>query len=169
MRTKQRWITLALGTLVALGSYGYADDSKVINGGACYSRFTVLAGETTPPRLNRFSTIINLDGRQVQVACPMVRDRLLGGGTVASGAAASVTVRLNGRGTNVSCTLQSLDGFGQLVDSDTRSGGATQDTNLVLQVDQSANSGFYALQCNLPDGGVIYSYRLVEPTPTDTD
>jgi hypothetical protein len=170
MRTSHRFITLALGALVVLGNTAYAvDDSKFINGGACYPTFTnPVAGI---PNLNRFSGLINLEQGQVQVSCPVVRDRLLGGGTIASGAAAAVTMRVDGHftGQNISCTLQSLDGFGQVVDSDTRAGGATGETNLVLRVDQSATSGFYAIQCRLPNRGHIKGYRLVEPTPTDTD
>lgn len=119
--------------------------------------------------MNRFSGIINLENSQVQVSCPVVRDRLLGSGTITSGRAASVTMRIDGRGNNISCTLQSLDGFGEVVDKDTKLGGAGGPTNLVLNVNKSANSGFYAIQCNLPRLGRIIGYRLVEPTPTDND
>lgn len=150
-------LTATLMSTVAISTSAYADDSKFINGGACYPTFT-----TPTPKLNRFSSVINLNGSQVQVSCPVVRDRLLG-------SAASVTMRIDGKGSNISCTLQSLDGFGKVVASDTQSGGAGGPTNLVLKANPSANSGFYAIQCNLPDKGVIFGYRLVESTPTDSD
>jgi hypothetical protein len=165
-------LTMTLISSAAFSNSAYAvDDSKFINGGACYSTFTTdTAGKV--PRLNRFSGLINLANSQVQVSCPVVRDRLLGSGTITSGSAASVTMRLDGSkagGSNISCTFQSLDGFGNLVDTDTKSGGAGGPTNLVLRVNKSSSSGFYAIQCNLPPLGRIIGYRLVEPTPTDND
>jgi hypothetical protein len=173
MNTKKQFINLTkaiaalsatLISTAAISTTAYADDSKFINGGACYPSFT-----TPTPSLNRSSGLINLSTSQVQVSCPVVRDRLLGSGTIAGGSAASVTMRVDGRGTNISCTLLSLDGFGEVVASDTQFGGATGATNLVLRVNQSANSGFYAIRCNLPRLGRIIGYRLVEPTPTDSD
>jgi hypothetical protein len=162
-------LTISVISSVALSTSAYAvDDSKFINGGACYSSFTTdTVGKV--PRLNRFSGLINLENGNVQVACPVVRDRLLGSGTVTIGSAASLTMRIDGRGNNISCTFQSLDGFGNLVATDTQSGGAGGPTNLVLKVNKSSSSGFYAIQCNLPRLGRIIGYRLVEPTPTDND
>jgi acyl-coenzyme A thioesterase PaaI-like protein len=49
--------------------------------------------------------ITNLSGHEVQVACPVVRDRRRGTGTLADGSAAAIVVSVDGRGNEVHCMV----------------------------------------------------------------
>lgn len=141
-----------------------ADDAKIMNGGFCTPTVT-----TSTAVLNRFASITNLSGHEVQVACPVVRDRRRSTGALADGNAAAIVVSVDGRGTDVRCMVESHSELGQLLDQNSRRGGAAGPTTLVLPIEHRSTNGYYALQCVLPDQGRLFAYRLVEPTPTEDD
>ena len=68
-------------------------------------------------------------------------------------------------GALVSCVLESREANGAEIDRDE---AATTGGNLGLVIQQNPRiDGYYVLQCALPRGGTLVSYRYVEPSPTD--
>jgi hypothetical protein len=160
MRTKTRLLTLALAACTVFGSSAYASDVKIMAGAACQPRspqdrqdiFVLLDGVTnTNPTDPAF------------VLCPIVRDNT---SPSPNGVLqVNLQVRESSNGELVSCILETRRTNGTELEKDE---AATDSGNLSLAVLQTNTlNSYHVLQCNLPPGSGIITYRYVEPSPTD--
>jgi hypothetical protein len=94
-------------------------------------------------------------GGSIQVQCPIVRDNVLNtNGTK--------VVRVSVIGSGVECTLLSANSFGDTVAASPSAQSSGNRSELTLDVNGSAGSGIYYLDCRLPRLTGIASYRVDE-------
>jgi len=149
------WLSLA--TLV------YALDEKVMPGSACLpERSGLEEGEFGPttgfviPEDGR--SILNLGGGEPRVHCPIVRDNV----TNTTGITVFVRVSYVQVDEPLTCTLFSFGRFGEKQDSDSASTRSNEPVTLRLKVKKSMSGGYYTLNCTLPHGSEVFSYRVAE-------
>lgn len=157
MSSKNRLIAIAAVFLVMLGSNAYALDSKVMPGSACQPVQSAIATDIT-----RFGSLFNSQGESILIDCPVVRDN-----TTNTSGTVTAAVRVDGDGLKVSCNLNSYNGSGDIVASDSAESTSTVPSTLFLKLFQSASGGSYGIACSLPKSGELINYTVSEPTPTD--
>lgn len=154
MKGKTVFLSTALVGALAAGSAAHAVDVKVFPGNACQAVF----GNEAADLGHGVAFLLNLGTANRAVVCPIVRDNHRNRDGVRS---AGVRVSsLNG--TTLTCALSSISASGNLVEANTNSTTSTAVTNLPLDIDRSTNNGTYVLVCELPPGGQILSYRVIE-------
>lgn len=114
--------------LLSLSHASYAEDQKTYPGTACDTQ-----------------TLEDPDPDIVETDCPIVRDNIAN-----TNGTKEAWVRVFNDGGVVRCTLSSLSAYGALIASKTASTTATGNQFLNVDVNASANSGFYNLFCMLP-------------------
>lgn len=141
--------------------YNTPYDSKTYPGITCEAQAV--------PEMDDFSNLafdmVNANSGKRNVVCPIVRDN-----TTNTDGTHSVYVNVsNAVNRTLECTLYSSDQFGSFIDSDsdTTSNGGNQ--TLYLDVDNSAEDGFYGINCNLPYTAAIRSYEVREFLDTGDD
>ncbi|MCI0655126.1 MAG: hypothetical protein L0Y39_11705 [Methylococcaceae bacterium] len=146
--------TALAGMLAAASVVHAAADIKVFAGHACHA---FIGGEAAD--LQHFANFtVNIGAADRFVICPIVRDnhKNLDG-------VKSVSVRVRSpNATTLTCTLGSDTSLGVLVETDTNSTTSNVVTNLPLDINSSTKNGIYYLFCDLPPGGEVYGYRVVE-------
>lgn len=161
-------IAIAMGSTVHAQTFEMEDyeittpyDAKTYPGIACEAQAVT--------EIDQFSNIafdmVNADNGKRTVVCPIVRDNIQNtDGTY--GAYVNVN---NPANRTTECTLYSYDKFGSLIDSNDSSESDAGDHTIVLDVDVSAEGGFYGITCTLPLYAVVRSYEVREFLSTDDE
>jgi hypothetical protein len=165
MSTKNTLMVIALVSCAAFGSSAYADDFKVMPGSACQPR-------SPDDRQNVFALLDGVTNANptdpAVVQCPIVRDNT----TPIPSAFMQVRLSVKGNANDepVSCVLNSRDDNGRLIEDSEGSGGNATAIAVHLFLTVNGNpdrDGSYVVQCRLPPGGDVVSYRYIERSPTD--
>lgn len=143
-------LTLLAAALALLSSTAsLAVDEKIFSGAECQPT----NGDEAAGLNSAYNGLWNDSGARRFVTCPIVRD---------NHANVNGTFLVRVRVTNgTECTLFSLDSLGGTVAStfdDTVDGFSSLD----VDVNASANLGYYTLVCDIPNGGRVWSYRISE-------
>lgn len=141
-------------TLVVHGGATMALDGKTYGGNSCVPGNYSYAPDLIPGSPH----IMNLGAYFVSVTCPIVRDNL---NNTTGTSNAKIYVQSDGVSI-LSCTLYSHDKNGVEVANQAASTSSAVVTALNVSVGSSAVDGNYSIECNLPPGGSIYSYKIVE-------
>jgi hypothetical protein len=99
------------------------------------------------------------------VVCPVVRDNTRN----LDGTYSAYVHAYNPAGRTLECTLYSQDKFSAPVDSFTASTSTSGNVTLYLDVDTSAEEGFYGITCLLANTATVYSYEVREFLATDPE
>lgn len=160
MRPKTRLMTLALAACTVLGSSAYASDVKIMAGAACQPR---------SPQDRQDILVLSIGAINTNpadpafVLCPIVRDNT----SPSPNGLLQVNLQVRGssNGELVSCLLETRSTNGTELAQDE---AATDSGNLGLTVHQTNTiESYHVLQCKLPPGSGIITYRYAEPSPTD--
>lgn len=153
------WIgTIVFVLLISTSSVVFASDTKSFPGSNCRP-----INGTYPHMLNGWGYLTSLDKAGPRTyRCPIVRDNMAGGGSAVQNA----WVRVNDTSTSavVSCTFVSVRENGSFQRSRTKStstSGKGIQTLTFGQIDGASN-GVYYINCTLPYGSAVYSYRVKE-------
>jgi len=154
-------IVSVLGLSATLGApQAYAEDQKIYTGTQCRPSYPSDFDKINSPAWGVFVAPYVTEG--AFVSCPITRDNVSNlNGT--KQAIVYVFERDPGQ-EGVICGLTSYDAFGNQVES-RQAGvpvGARNFQELNVDVNASANLGYYALACYLPPESGIYSYRINE-------
>ncbi|MCA1851674.1 MAG: hypothetical protein LC647_04590 [Beggiatoa sp.] len=153
MKGKTVFLSTALAGALAAASAAHAVDVKVFPGNACQAAFGNEAAD-----LGHGVFLLNGGAANRIVVCPIVRDNHRNRDGVRS-----VGVRVSSlNGITLTCALSSVSAGGNLLEANTNSTTSTVVTNLPLDIDRSTNNGTYVLFCELPPGGQVLSYRVIE-------
>jgi hypothetical protein len=164
MNIKSLSVAVAMLSLAAFGGNAHAgEDGKVYPGNACQFREPgkVIFEPDVSFALGN-GAITNVANIPVSVVCPVVRDN-----TKNTNGTGVVNMRVRGsQGQAVFCTLASRGRFGEFVKDQGKASGPSGNQVINLDVAESAVDGSYHIDCLLPPGGQILTYRVVEVTPT---
>ncbi len=158
---KTQWMKRALvgmGALMAVGGFSgvaSAASDTVYGGGQCMPK-TASDGYY----LARYTLFLANDGQTMAtVICPVDRTNTT---NTTGTSAAWVRVKSNA-GASLTCQLSALGQYGNVIQTKAVTTTSNNDTSLNVDVNSSAANGHYAIQCVVPPGGRVYSYRIMEP------
>ena len=136
-------------------------DAKTIPGLACQPYYGSQSGD-----FNHYvSGIYNASNGYRRVSCPIVRDNT--SNTTGTFGVDNVYVYATKPAGNLTCYLYSYTNHAGFVASDADSTAAVGNVTLQLDVNSSANTGFYAVYCYMPPNSTIRSLKWLEPLRTD--
>jgi hypothetical protein len=171
-RFSQRMLVAAAVAASALAFNAEASDIKVYPGAQCQLESSSNYWDGTPSVFNMWgAAFTNLHTYWDHVICPITRDR-----TTGTRGIPSVVVRIYnpGTGRGFTCDLWSLAKFASAgtvsgfpafevpLQTFTAAAASTGLVELTLNVNVSEVSGYYALHCEVPPQGHIYSYEVKE-------
>jgi hypothetical protein len=151
--------------MLPVGSAAFASDIKIMPSSACQPREPLDAANVE----YEDGAIMNTsDTIYARISCPFVKDNPQG-----IGQTFSAVVEVQGsQGQQVLCTLTNLSRSGKaFTPDDFGLSGANGPGSIALNL-KAANSfgSYFDLTCTLPPGGgKVFSYRTVEPSPTDAE
>ena len=136
-------------------------DAKTIPGLACQPYYGSQSGD-----FNHYvSGIYNASNGYRRVSCPIVRDNTVN--TTGTWGVDNVYVYATKPAGSLYCYLYSYTAHGGFVAADSAGTFAVGNVTLRLDVNSSANMGFYAVYCNMPPNSTIRSLKWLEPLRTD--
>lgn len=164
MKSSLLAIAVVSFSFLPFGRDVFATDIKIMPSSACQPRESL---DVANVKYEDGAIVNKSDTLNAFISCPFVRDNPKG-----IGQTFSAVVELQGsKGKNALCTLTNRSRSGKAFSPDDfETGGANGPTFIALNL-KAANSFFsyFDLTCVLPPGGKVFSYRTIEPSPTDID